>query len=133
LDVGWVPDLEKGSQTMQEESDSRSTRADAKDTENDIGNVSSPAQGEFFKTLQEMSREWMACTTAEVESGLKLSKNLIAAHSVPDAISAYGEWLSGEMDARAEDARRLMSNGQKFMDSGSRLFASGWTSPGAST
>jgi hypothetical protein len=51
-----------------------------------------------------MSRDWMARATAEVELGLKLSKNLSSAHSVPDAIAAYQEWLS-EATARAPKMR----------------------------
>jgi hypothetical protein len=60
-----------------------------------------------------MNRDWMARATAEVELGLKLSKKLTDAHSVPDAVAAYQEWLNEEMGARAEDARLLLSNGQK--------------------
>ena len=68
----------------------------------------SQAGSYFFNTLQEMRRDWMTRTTAEVELGLKLSKKLTAAHSVPDAVAAYQEWLNEEMGARAEDARLLM-------------------------
>jgi hypothetical protein len=93
----------------------------------------SPTGSEFFNALQEMSRDWMGRATAEVELGLKLSKKLTAAHSVPDAITAYQEWLSEEMNARAEDARLLMSNGQKVMDASSRLLSSSWTSGRMST
>ena len=75
-----------------------------------------PAGSEFFNTLREMRRDWMARATAEVEISLKLSKKLTDAHSVPDAVAAYQEWLNEEMGARTEDARLLMSNGQKFMD-----------------
>ncbi len=100
---------------------SKSTRT----TANKTGNTSFQIQSEFFNALQEMSRDWMACATAEVELGLKLSKKLNTAHSVPDAIAAYQEWLSDEMGARAEDARRLMSNGQKFMDTSTRLLSNG--------
>jgi hypothetical protein len=71
--------------------------------------------------------------TAEVELGLKTSKKLTAAHSVPDAVTAYQEWLSEEMSARAEDARLLMSNGQKLMDASSRFLSSGWTGAGTTT
>src|SRR6516164_6373780 len=88
----------------------------------------SPTGSEFFNALQQMGR-----ATAEVELGLKLSKNLTAAHSVPDAITAYQEWLSDEMNARAEDARLLLSNGQKIMDASSRLLSSSWTSGSMST
>jgi len=111
----------------------KSTRADSKETENKIGNASFQAQGEFFNTLQEMSRDWMARVTAEVELSVKLSNRLTTARSVPDAIAAYQEWLSEEMDARAEDARRLMSNGQKFIDTSTRLLSNGWSSVSTTT
>ena len=64
-----------------------------------------PAGSEFFSTLQEMRRDWMARATAEIELSLKLSKKLTAADSVPDAVAACQEWLNEEMSARAEDAR----------------------------
>jgi hypothetical protein len=118
--VGWVLDLTKGSQTMPKE-EIRSHRS------------ASPTGSEFFNTLQEISRDWMARATAEVELGLKISKKLTAAHSVPDAVAAYQEWLSEEMNARAEDARLMMSNGQKIMDAGSRFLSSGWTGAGMTT
>jgi hypothetical protein len=93
----------------------------------------SPTGAEFFNALQEISRDWMGRATAEVELSLKLSKKITAAHSVPDAVAAYQEWLNDEMAARAEDARLLMSNGQKFMDTTSRFLSSGSTSAGMST
>jgi len=88
---------------------------------------------EFVNTLQEMSRDWMTRARAEVELSLKLSKKLTEAHSVPDAVAAYQEWLNEEMGARAEDARLLMSNGQKFMDASSRLLSRSWTSTSTTT
>ena len=91
------------------------------------------AGSEFFNTLQEMRRDWMARATAEVELSLKLSKKLTAADSVPDALAAYQEWLNEEMGARTEDARLLMSNGQKFTDATSRVLSSGWTNVGMTT
>jgi hypothetical protein len=117
--VGWVPNF-KGSHTMPRE-ETRSDRS------------TSPTGSEFFNALQEMSRDWMGRATAEVELGLKLSKKLTTAHSVPDAVAAYQEWLNEELSARAEDARLLMSNGQKFMDTTSRFLSSGWTNAGMTT
>src|SRR6266566_3402197 len=111
-----MPTEETGLDHSPNPTGSRSTRVDAKETENKTGKATFQVQSEFFNALQEMSRDWMACATAEVEFGLKLSKKLSTAHSVPEAIAAYQEWLSDEMGARAEDARRLMSNGQKFTD-----------------
>ena len=92
-----------------------------------------PADSEFFNTLEQMRRDWMARATAEIELSLKLSKKLEAADSVPDAFTAYQEWLNDEMGARAEDARLLMSNGQKFMDTTSRFLSSGGTNVGMTT
>ena len=92
-----------------------------------------PAGSEFFNTFEEMRRDWIARATAEIELGLKLSKKLNAAHSVPDAVAAYQEWLNDEVGARAEDARLLMSNGQKFMDTTSRFLSSSWTNVGMTT
>jgi hypothetical protein len=92
-----------------------------------------PLGSEFFNTLQEMSRDWIARATAEVELNLKLSKKLTAAHSVPDAVAAYQEWLSDEVGARAEDARLLMSSGQKFMDASSRFLSHNWSSASPTT
>ena len=80
-----------------------------------------------------MRRDWMARATAEIELSLKLSNKLTAADSVPDALAAYQEWLNEEMGARAEDARLLMSNGQKFMDTTARFLSSGWTSASMTT
>ena len=97
------------------------------------GRSTNPAGSEFFNTLQEMRRDWMARATAEIELSLKLSKKLETADSVPDALAAYQEWLNEEMGARAEDARLLMSNGQKFTDATSRFLSSGWTNVGMTT
>jgi len=103
------------------------------DAEKKIGDAALEAQSQFIKTLEEMSREAMACATAEIERGLKLSKKLSAAHSVTDAVAAYQEWLSEEMSARSEDARRFMSNSQSFMSTSSKAFTNGWSGVGMGT
>jgi negative regulator of replication initiation len=92
-----------------------------------IGDAAMDAQNHFIKTLEEMSREAMACASAEIERGLQLSKKLSAAQSISDAVAAYQEWLSEEMTARSEDARRFMSNSQAFMTNGSKAFSNGWS------
>ena len=38
--------------------------------------------------------------------------------------------MSREMDARVEDARQFMSDGQKLMDTSARLLTNSWTSTG---
>jgi hypothetical protein len=128
-----MPSEETGLDNSSSPAGSKSTRADSKETGSKTGNATFQVQSEFINALQEMSRDWMACATAEIDLGLKLSKKLTAARSVPDAIAAYQEWLSNEVGARAEDVRRLMSNGQKFMDTGARFLSNGWSSAGMTT
>ena len=103
------------------------------DAEKKVGDAALAAQNNFIKTLEEMSRDAMACATAEIERGLKLSKRLSASQSVSDAVAAYQEWLSEEMNARSEDARRFMSNSQSFMSTSSKAFSNGWSGMGMST
>jgi hypothetical protein len=94
------------------------------------GRSSDLAGSEFFATLRDISRNWIERVSAEAERESKLSKDLIAVHSVPDAIAACQEWMTKEMDARAEDACQFMSDGQKLMDTSARLLTNGWTSAG---
>ena len=105
----------------------KSAQKQISDTEKKIGDAALEAQSHFIKTFEEMSREAMACATAEIERGLKLSKKLSTSQSVSDAVAAYQEWLSEEMTARSEEARRFMSNTQSFMTSGSKAFSNGWS------
>lgn len=105
----------------------KSAQKQISDTEKKIGDAALEAQSHFIKTFEEMSREAMACATAEIERGLKLSKKLSTSQSVGDAVAAYQEWLSEEMTARSEEARRFMSNTQSFMTSGSKAFSNGWS------
>ena len=88
---------------------------------------------ELFETFREMSRNWIERASAEAELGFKLSKDLNAARSVPDAVAAYQDWLTKEMDSRAEDARQFMSDGQKLMDTSTRLLTNSWPSAGTTT
>ena len=126
-----MPREEIGSDRSANTASSKSTRGGSEEAESKIGNAPFQVQSDFVSTLQELTRDWMARATSEVELGIKLSKNLSAAHSVPDAIAAYQEWVSEEMAARSEDARRLTANGQKFMDTSTRLLSNGWMSTGA--
>jgi len=100
------------------------------ETEKKMGDAAVHAQEELVKAFEDVGREIMSCATAEMERGLKLSKKLTGAQSVSDALAAYQEWLSEEMSARSEDARRFMTHGQKFMSAGTRAVSNGWSGIG---
>jgi Phasin protein len=112
---------------------SKTVQKQVTETEKKMSDAALEAQKEFLKTFEEMSREVMSRAAAEIELGVKLSKKLSAARSIPDAVAAYQEWLSDEMNARSEDARLFMVNSQKFMTSSTRAFSSGWSGAGMST
>ena len=98
------------------------------DTQKKVGDVTLQAQDEFTKTVQEMSQTVMSRARAEIELGAKLTARLSEARSFPDVVSAYQEWLNKVMVARSEDARQFMTNWQKFMTEGTRLFSNGGAS-----
>jgi len=106
---------------------SKTVRKQIAETEKKVGDATRQVEEEFLKTIEEMNRAVMSRATAELELGLKLSQKLTAARSLPDAMAACQEWLSEEMNARSDDARRFMTNSQKFMTTSTRLFSSSWS------
>ena len=51
-------------------------------------------QTEMFDALQTISRDWVTCTTSEAELALNLPNRLAGARSIPEAMTAYQEWLN---------------------------------------
>ena len=100
---------------------SKTVQKQIAETEEKIGEV----KNEFAKALDVMSRAAMSRAAAEIELGLKLSQKLSTARSPSDALLACQEWLTEEIKARTEDTRQFMTNCQRFMTEGTRLFSDG--------
>jgi hypothetical protein len=81
------------------------------------------AQQRMLDVLSDIGQEWFTCATAEAELALRLPNKLTNARSVPDAFSAYQEWLDEWMSMFGEDTRRFVSHGGKLIDTGVRCFA----------
>ncbi len=88
-------------------------------------------QKEMLALLSDIGQEWFSRATSEAELAFKLPNKLTAARSVPDAFSAYQEWLGEWMNMFGEDSRRLVSDSRKIIDTGVRCFAE--TSPVATS
>jgi hypothetical protein len=73
-------------------------------------------QTEMFDAFQAIGREWMDRAAAEAELALNLPNRLTCARSMPDAISAYQEWLTEWLALCGEDGRHLISDGQKIVN-----------------
>jgi hypothetical protein len=110
--MNYQAELSKVSKTVQKQ---------MAETEEKIGEV----QNEFAKTIEVINRAAMSRFAAEIELGLKLSKRLTTAYSPSDALVACQEWLTEEMKARTEDTRQFMTNCQRLMGEGTRLFSNG--------
>jgi hypothetical protein len=99
---------------------SKAVQNQISEAEEKIGETTRQFLSVWAKTLQEMNRTVMSRASAEMQLGSKLSGKLSAARSPSDAISAYQEWLTEEMEARSEDARLFMAGCQKFISESRR-------------
>ncbi len=88
-------------------------------------------QKAMLTLFSDIGQEWFSRATAEAELALKLPNKLKAARSVPDAFSAYQEWLGEWLNMFSEDSRRLVSDSRKIVDTGVRCFAD--TAPAATS
>ena len=84
------------------------------------------AQTEFLDTLQETNREWFDRMQSEANLTSEFASKLTAARSIPDAMTACQEWSSRRFEMMAEDGKHLLSDTQKFMETGAHLLANGW-------
>lgn len=80
-------------------------------------------QSELFDTFQAINREWVMRATSEAQHAFNLPHKLTTVRSLPDAISAYQDWLSEWVAICGEDSRRLLTDGQKIVDTGVRCLA----------
>ena len=108
--------LNKASKTVQKQ---------IAEAEEKIGETTRQVQSEWAKAFEEMSRTVMSRASAEMQLGLKLSAKLTTCRLPLDAVSAYQEWLTEEMNARAEAAHQFMANYQKFFTESTRLLSNG--------
>jgi hypothetical protein len=110
---------------------SRTERAGRTDTRDapfaEIGanslNAGLRMQQQMFQAFEDIGREWFTCATAKAELALKLPDRLTSAASIQDAVFAYQQWLGEWVNMLGEDNRRIISDGQKIIDAGTRCFA----------
>jgi hypothetical protein len=92
----------------------------------DIGansfNAGMRMQTEMFDTLQTIGHQWLERKTHEAELAFNLPNRLAGARTLPDAVSAYEEWLSEWLAMCNEDSRRFVTDGQKIVATGVRCF-----------
>src|SRR5262249_58369065 len=86
-------------------------------------------QKELIAVIEEVNREWATRAQAEAKLATEFAGKLSAAKSIPDAAAIYQEWLARRMEMFAEDSRRVVADGQKFMAAAPPFPSHAWTGP----
>jgi hypothetical protein len=80
------------------------------------------AQQEMLSAFEDVSRAWLARATSETELAFALPARLTATRTIPDAVSAYQEWLKEWMNMLSEDSRQMLSESTRMMGAGARCW-----------
>jgi len=80
-------------------------------------------QKEFLGAIEEANMAWIARAQSEIALAYELAGKLAAARSIPDAAGACQECLTRQMQMFAEDGRRVLADGEKFMRAAARRLA----------
>jgi hypothetical protein len=83
-------------------------------------------QAELFKYFQEVNRNWLARMQTEATLASELSAKLAAARSIPETGAACQAWANRHIQLMAEDAKRLVADTEKFMETGAHMLGNGW-------
>lgn len=83
------------------------------------------AQRELLNQVQETNRQWFDRMQSEAKIASDCANKVMAARSIPDAMTACQEWTNRQLEMTAEDAKRFFADGQKFIEVSTRLLSNG--------
>jgi Phasin protein len=87
-------------------------------------------QRELFQRLPEVSREWADRVQSEATFASEFATKLSSTRSIPEATTVCQEWAGRRMEMATEDAKRILADSQKLLETGTRLISNGWLSNG---
>ena len=85
-------------------------------------------QSRLWEQIQQVNRHWLERMQSEATLASEAAAKLTAVHSLPDLATACQECLNRRMELATEDSKYMMTEGQKMMQAGARLFSNGWSS-----
>jgi hypothetical protein len=85
------------------------------------------AQTELLEDIQEANRHWLDRIQSEANLASEYASKLTSARSVPDAMAASRDWATQYFSMLAEDGKHLADDTRKFMETGARMFSSGFS------
>jgi hypothetical protein len=84
-------------------------------------------QTEILDEFQEANKHWLGRIESEANLVSELASKLSAARSMPDAMAVSRDWATQYFTMLAEDGKHLADDTRKFMETGARLFSSGFS------
>ena len=87
-------------------------------------------QSKMIERLEETNRSWLERMRSEATLASEFATKLTAARSIPETATVYRELASRRLEIAAEDAKRLLADSQKFMETGAHLLSDNWLSDG---
>ena len=85
------------------------------------------AHNELFDKFSQSGQKWADRLQEEVHLFTELGTKLTAARSIPEVAAAYQSYADHRVEKAGEDAKRLMEDGQAFLESGARLWFNNWS------
>ena len=85
-------------------------------------------QTKLLENLQEANRNWFDRMQSELALASEFAAKLNTVRSIPENATICQEWTSRRMEMAADDAKRLFADGQKVVETASRLLFNGWLS-----
>jgi len=86
----------------------------------------SQLQAQLFQGMPDINKRWMDRMQSEAALAAQFTAKLAAAHSVPDAASAWEEWITRRMEMATEDAKLLLADSQKISEAATAFLSSGF-------
>jgi hypothetical protein len=82
-------------------------------------------QKEFTDALAQANRDWVDRAKLESELASELMANMTTARTLPEATSAYQQWMGRRMEMLTADTQRFVADSQKMLGLTMRLVFGG--------
>jgi len=88
-------------------------------------------QTDLMSQIREINQQWLDRLQSEVALTSEVSTKLMAAPSIPEAVTVWREFGTRRFEMMTEDVKHLISDNQKLMASAGHLLSNSWPSNGA--
>jgi phasin protein len=82
-------------------------------------------QKEFLVALSKANRVWIAYLNEEAALVSHFTENLTKTKSIPDAATAYQEWMSQHMELLSKQAQKVLAETQDFTKACTQIVGNG--------